>query len=205
MSELGGFELIDDDVFVIRQFVPRALCEQWRDRAEEQGFTSAPVPTKRGAVHRPEVRNNERVIVDDVAWADQLWRRASEQLPESWRVRHVTTGLHTGHFEACGLNERLRFYRYSPGQRFRTHRDGYFAREDGSGEVSMLTMLLFLNEGFGGGQTRLMIKREPVEIVPEQGMALLFRHAMLHEGVEVEQGTKYVLRTDVMYRPIEGA
>ena len=36
-------------------------------------------------------------------------------------------------------------------------------------------------------------------VQPKVGMALVFEHAILHEGVAVEEGTKYVLRTDVMY------
>jgi hypothetical protein len=35
---------------------------------------------------------------------------------------------------------------------------------------------------------------------PKQGMALLFLHDLYHEGSEVTQGVKYVLRSDIMYR-----
>jgi hypothetical protein len=31
-------------------------------------------------------------------------------------------------------------------------------------------------------------------------MALIFLHSLYHEGSEVTQGVKYVLRTDIMYR-----
>ena len=31
-------------------------------------------------------------------------------------------------------------------------------------------------------------------------MALIFLHSLYHEGNEVTQGVKYVLRSDVMYR-----
>ncbi len=37
-------------------------------------------------------------------------------------------------------------------------------------------------------------------VQPRAGMALVFKHAILHEGSSVVAGTKYVLRTDVMYR-----
>ena len=36
-------------------------------------------------------------------------------------------------------------------------------------------------------------------IGPKRGMALFFRHELLHEGRAVKSGTKYVMRTDVMY------
>ncbi|WP_315705976.1 MULTISPECIES: hypothetical protein [unclassified Bradyrhizobium] len=37
-------------------------------------------------------------------------------------------------------------------------------------------------------------------ITPEQGMALLFHHPIMHRGDPVTRGRKYVLRSDVMYR-----
>ena len=38
-------------------------------------------------------------------------------------------------------------------------------------------------------------------MTPERGKALVFYHRQLHEGMPVVRGRKYVLRTDVMYRP----
>lgn len=35
---------------------------------------------------------------------------------------------------------------------------------------------------------------------PKAGMALVFPHLMMHQGSTIKSGTKYVLRTDVMYR-----
>jgi len=52
---------------------------------------------------------------------------------------------------ASGLNERLRFYRYDPGQKFDWHQDGYYERENG--ERSQFTFMVYLNDGFGGGGT----------------------------------------------------
>src|SRR5262249_50930092 len=61
------------------------------------------------------------------------------------------------------------------------------------------TMLMYLNGGFAGGETGIHC-RTPLRVVPAKGMALLFRHHLLHEGAPVIKGRKYVLRTDVMYR-----
>lgn len=38
-------------------------------------------------------------------------------------------------------------------------------------------------------------------VQPAVGKALVFEHAIVHEGVAVDEGSKYVLRTDVMYGP----
>ena len=92
-----------------------------------------------------------------------------------------------------GLNERFRFYRYDPGEQFAPHTDGCFRRDNG--EESLLTFMIYLNEGCEGGETNF----GEVRIVPKTGMTLIFDHYLLHEGAAVVSGRKYVLRSDVMY------
>jgi hypothetical protein len=60
---------------------------------------------------------------------------------------------------------------------------------------SFLTVILYLNEGYAGGETRF----GDLAVRPRAGMALLFPHELRHEGAEVTAGVKCVLRTDVMY------
>ena len=105
-----------------------------------------------------------------------------------------------GRWHASGLNERFRFYRYRPGQRFAAHYDGSYQRN--RDENSWLTLLVYLNDDFAGGTTRFDLAgvADPVVVQPQAGMALVFMHDRLHQGDEVTAGTKYVLRTDVMYR-----
>ena len=55
--------------------------------------------------------------------------------------------------------------------------------------------MIYLNEDFEGGETAF----EHTVVRPRLGSALLFFHAILHEGREVTRGQKYVLRSDVMY------
>lgn len=151
--------------------------------AEGRGFDTAPVSTLRGPVHMPDVRNNTRVMFNAPDLATHLWERLAPWLPPTFE----------GGWEAIGLNERLRFYRYDPGQRFNLHRDGHFARS--ADERSFLTLLLYLNGDFVGGQTRFL----NAEVQPSRGDALVFEHHLLHEGAPVVAGRKYVLRSDVMY------
>jgi predicted 2-oxoglutarate/Fe(II)-dependent dioxygenase YbiX len=137
-----------------------------------------------GAVRRPDIRNNDRVIMDDEVFAEELWQRSKPHLPSVLNGRR-----------ALALNERLRFYRYEPGQKFAAHVDGYYRRLNG--EQSLLTWMIYLNQDFTGGSTRFYASE--VEIKPEIGMMLVFRHALLHEGAEVESGRKDVLRSDIMF------
>lgn len=164
-------------------------CTALIARAEEHCFTDAPITTARGFVHRPDIRNNTRVMLDDERLAEELWRRVRTVVPAQ-----------ISHWRAIGLNERLRFYRYDSGQAFRWHYDGPFVRS--SAEESLLTFMVYLNDEFTGGATEF--ENGPT-VRPVRGMALLFLHPVLHQGAEVHQGRKYVLRTDVMYRRAAGS
>ena len=177
------YNYITDQIFTVTDFFTAEECDAYVELAESIGFDEAPINTPLGPQLRKDVRNNSRVILDDQQRANQLWSRIPDYIPHN-----------IGGWSACGVNERLRFYRYDIGQRFDWHYDGYFERENG--ERSHLTFMVYLNEGFHGGETSF----ENIGITPEKGLALFFIHQILHKGQPVVEGRKYVLRTDVMYR-----
>ena len=107
-----------------------------------------------------------------------------------------------GNRRKIAFNERLRFLRYKSGEFFAPHYDGaYYQRE--TGEISKITFLLYLNDEFKGGQTKLLhpFDCENTWHAPkiEAGMVLMFEHETFHEGCPLDAGTKYIVRTDVMY------
>jgi predicted 2-oxoglutarate/Fe(II)-dependent dioxygenase YbiX len=174
-------------IFVLRNFLPRERCEQEIARSEQVGYEDAPITTASGFVMRKDIRNNARVMRDDPALAEELYQLARPFLPPEWYG-----------WKPVGFNERFRYYRYEPGQRFAPHSDGYYQRDNG--ERSQFTFMLYLNEDFEGGATAFHKTDPPLLVQPECGMALVFYHHQLHEGMPVLRGRKYVLRTDVMYR-----
>lgn len=177
---------IADGIFVVREVFSAAECQKFIALSEGLGYDAATINGFGGAVRFPEIRNNDRVIWDDEVFADELWQRSRQFLPKVLNGRR-----------ALGLNERLRFYRYEAGQKFAAHVDGYYRRMNG--EQSLLTWMIYLNEDFKGGATKFYATK--LRIVPETGMMLVFRHALLHEGTEVRSGRKYVLRSDIMFSP----
>jgi predicted 2-oxoglutarate/Fe(II)-dependent dioxygenase YbiX len=177
-----------DRVFLLRDFLTAEECAAFVAHSEQAGYEEATITTAAGMVMRKDVRDNDRLMVDDPALAAAWWLRAEPFLPGRLRNR-----------PALGFNERFRYYRYDPGQRFAPHYDGPFRRDNG--EESLLTFMAYLNDDFSGGETNFYsfdgVLR--VRVRPERGAALVFVHKQLHEGAAVEQGRKYVLRTDVMY------
>ena len=175
---------VAEGIYTLDEVLEPNECQEYIVLADRIGYEAAPINTGSGAAVRPEIRNNDRVIIDDIERVRHLWGRVAGFLPAAIDARR-----------ALGLNERLRFYRYGPGQRFAPHYDGFYRRPNG--EESLLTFMVYLNDGFQGGATRF---RE-ISIAPRTGMALVFDHALLHEGAPVIEGYKYVLRSDVMFEP----
>lgn len=110
--------------------------------------------------------------------------------------RGGTRRISSGTYEPCAVNPLLRVSRYTTGGSFAAHRDSAYATSDEY--AGFMTLLLYLNDGFCGGETRLCDPEH--DVVPRTGDALVFHHHMLHEGMPVRDGTKYVLRSEVMYR-----
>lgn len=182
-------EPIDGDrIFVIRRFLTPEECGAFVARSEQAGYEEATITTPSGFVMAKEIRDNARLIVDDLALANEWSQRAGKFLPDS---------VSGSNFR--GFNERFRFYRYDVGQKFLPHFDGFFRRDNG--ERSQLTFMVYLNSDFRGGETRFYGEDRQLRVAvrPETGMALVFVHLQLHEGAPVVSGRKYVLRTDVMY------
>jgi prolyl 4-hydroxylase len=169
-------------LFTIDAVLSRAECREMVDRAERVGFEIATINAWEGPRVDTKVRNNDRVVLDDFSLASELWVRVRDRIPPLKGGRQVR-----------GLNERFRLYKYAPGQRFSWHSDGPFQRENG--EISLLTFMIYLNDGYRGGATRF----EWTEVGGKEGMALVFEHGLIHEGAELTEGLKYVLRSDVMY------
>ena len=173
-----------------------AECQQFIDLSEQKGYEAATITLGRNHFElRTEVRNNDRVIYDDVQLAEQLFARLRDLLPAQ---------LHG--WDLVGLNERFRFYRYQSGQTFRPHWDAPY--EQNRWYQTKLSLLIYLSADFVGGETIFYQDtgmRKPCQetrqalIVPQQGQVLIFEHQQLHEGAPVTSGVKYVLRTDVMY------
>ncbi|MGJ4954486.1 2OG-Fe(II) oxygenase family protein [Bradyrhizobium sp. HKCCYLRH2015] len=182
------------NVGTIEGFLSSSECDEYIRFGEKIGFAEAPVSTPAGMIMMKDVRNNERVMVDDAARARLLYDRLSVHLALRFQKK----------WTPFAVNERLRLYRYDVGQQFDWHLDGYFEREPG--ERSHFTFMVYLNDDFEGGATSFRdgyggaSVGDPFRIVPKMGMALLFHHPIMHRGDPVTRGRKYVLRTDVMYR-----
>lgn len=177
--------IYNKDIFVIEDFLSKEECEELIQKSEQIGYEEAKVQMgeNRQSILKG-VRNNNRILYTDETLAKKLFERAKPFLNNE-----------VGMYEVDGLNEMFRFYKYSPGQRFKMHRDGSFKRNEK--EESFFTFLIYLNEEFEGGATEF---EDLFTIQPKTGNLLVFYHPYRHEGRIIESGFKYALRSDVMYK-----
>ena len=170
---------------IVEGFFTPEECKGFIDFSEKQGYEESLIRSKEGEVMNKEIRDNDRVIWDNPQVAEQLWALVKDMMPADIEG-----------YEPIGLNDRFYFSRCKYGQQFKPHIDGPFRRSET--EKSKITLLIYLNEDFEGGATTLVLEGE--DVIPKEGMLFLFEHKIMHCGRPVTEGTKYVLRTDVMYR-----
>lgn len=172
------------EIYTIDNFLSLDECNKLIEQSEQIGFEEAGVNVDGAQKMMKMVRNNERIMYEDQEYASLLWQKL-----EPFIKPEIENSI------ASGLNEMFRFYKYNPSQRFKMHRDGSYKRNES--ECSYYTFLIYLNEGYEGGETKFASGEI---ITPKTGTALIFEHSQRHEGAALISGIKYVLRSDVMYK-----
>jgi hypothetical protein len=107
---LPNFEDSGKLAFILLNVFTPEECSEWIKLSEERGYIPALVNVGTKEVLMTDMRNNHRCIIDDVPMANKLFERIESYLPKTWK-----------NYELVGLNERLRFLRYDPGQKFEKH------------------------------------------------------------------------------------
>lgn len=101
--------------------------------------------------------------------------------------------------------ETLQVLRYRAGQQYRPHTDAI----PGLANQRVMTMLVYLNDDFEGGETDF--PELGITIRPKQGEGLLFRNVdargtpdptLLHAGVPVRSGTKLLASRWILEHPV---
>lgn len=202
--------------FVLRGLLTDAEAAAVLQQAESMGFEPSPESDR--------IRVTDRVMASGGDFAELLFARARPHLEDisvgaagtayrggKWvPVRQVglPEGLPEGKWVPVGLNPCLRICRYEPGGFFLPHFDGAFS--EGKHLRSFKTFMTYLNNVTDGGPTSFFNDRQAhykkprtsnviATFQPECGACLVFNQQLLHDGGVLKAGTKYLLRTEVMY------
>lgn len=187
--------------FTVDDVLSSAECERLIAVSEAEGYGQALVNVGGGRqILNNDVRKSSRCIIDSNEAVAILWSRLKPLIParDGW--------------VPVGLNARLRFLRYAPGDYFAPHHDGCYmhmsAEPSGEivqGDMSRCTLMLYLNTPARGGATNFLSPRDETQrtsVEPRTGLGLVFDHQIYHEGAPLEAGVKYAIRTDVMFRRV---
>ncbi|MEM6956847.1 MAG: 2OG-Fe(II) oxygenase [Myxococcota bacterium] len=158
-------------------------CERYIERFHAEKAELAPIVGPQGEAIDLTLRNNTRIMWDSFEEAAELLDRARPIVPSNFKGQRLV-----------GANERLRIYRYAPGEKHSAHWD---TEVELPGRRSRVTLVFYLNDDFEGGHTAFPELGE--SIAPKRGQALCFQHRVLHTAQPVESGAKFVLRTDIFY------
>ncbi|KAF2006045.1 hypothetical protein P154DRAFT_291922 [Amniculicola lignicola CBS 123094] len=223
-EDLSLHQLLPNQIVTVPNFWPASLCKTYISFLSSLPLTTTPGKPKKGDA----VRVNDRFQIDDPDFAHRLWNDTPLKslvlgTADGGRVELSDverTQLWGG--EVVGLNPNIRIYRYSKGQFFDQHYDdSNIVVLPGTPPIqarTTWTLLLYLTSpttGCVGGETVFYpepepgkkkskaVAPEPFVVELEVGLALLHRHGaecMLHEGREVLEGEKWVIRSDLCVR-----
>ncbi|RKF71783.1 putative oxoglutarate iron-dependent oxygenase [Golovinomyces cichoracearum] len=222
-SSLSLQTLLPSQIVVVKNFWTEDLCKKYVTFLKTLPLTTTGRPKKGEALR---VNDRFQINDDSFAhrlWEETGLRELicgfndpaneTEMISKGLDQRELWGG------EVVGLNPSIRIYRYKKGQFFGQHYDEsnlvYLNRNHQSTHaITTWTVLLYLTSpasGCQGGETVFYnktetnprIRREPsnkLVVNLETGMLLLHKHGdecLLHEGREVLQGEKWVIRTDI--------
>ena len=168
------------------------------------------------------LRSRACVVVVDERTHDAVFERLRAHLPAELEDCCDARGRRRGVGKLIGLNRRWRFYRYDAGGTYRPHVDGAWPGSSVTGprdrpryeydafgdRLSRLTMLVYLNDDFEGGETAFFSAGDDsidvTAVQPLRGAVLFFPHgettgSLIHEGSSVTARLKFVVRTEVLY------
>lgn len=239
-----GLEAIVPGAFVLRHVLSEEMCEEIIHTCETLKF---------GNYRAGKNNHGAMQIIVSQSMADELFTILTQHMQTQYfdfeiPVEDKAMHQHKGH-RAIGINRRWRVYRYAPGgkEAFAPHIDAGFpgsgitsdgkallwdeyAEKNLNDVVSRLTILMYLNDDFIGGETKFYSKLSEssshdviASIKPQAGSILIFPQAIgedsvefarmhwpTHEGASVTYlpdhqltRSKYVIRSDVLFSAIE--
>ncbi|KAI4234098.1 MAG: hypothetical protein L6R40_006863 [Gallowayella cf. fulva] len=113
--------ILEDQILLIRNFFTSSLCKAYVSFLSSLPLVTTPGKPKRGDA----LRVNDRFQVDDPSFAEALWKTAGlRDLLTQASVDEETSEQDFSKLwggEVCGLNPRIRIYRYSKSQFFGKH------------------------------------------------------------------------------------
>eukprot|EP00732_Lithocolla_globosa_P005072 Lithocolla_globosa_v1_NODE_4997_length_1322_cov_3.119179.p1 type:complete len:259 gc:universal NODE_4997_length_1322_cov_3.119179:528-1304(+) len=210
MSVLEVFEGVNG-AFAVHNVFTNDECEELIQSTEQLGYDNKTHPHYQNEyIDKKEQENrvNDRCVWEELEgkWQLKIYNALAPHLPSFLTFEDKEWTICEG---PNAINNMFRFYRYQQGGKFGLHRDNHFY--GANGKSSHLTILIYLNDNFQGGETTFFDfvseKCTETKFQPRRGTALMTFQtgpkAPWHAGAKVTSpgGVKYVMRSDAMFFP----
>lgn len=171
---------LDTRIYQIHHAVSLSVCRNYIQRGDAIGWG----PTNIGELNPLFSRSQAAIDID---------------VPALFAVIQPTAPAQLDGMEIVALAEQYTAcMRYSVGEHLGLHTDAPFLGEDGA--LTKLSLVLYLNDDYIGGET--VFPELALEVKPEVGKILLFPPDHRHLSKPIEQGAKYIIRSEVLYRSL---
>ena len=164
-------------------------CEKIIEVSESIGYDKASLFNLNGKQYfYTDKRDSLRCIIDDAHFSSTLEQRIQHLIPSEYRGKKYHS-----------INPRFRFLKYNDiSHHFTPHYDGCYSTDK---ILSMITILIYLNDNYIGARTCTNKNKKTIicEIEPKPGLIYMMDQAILHSVPNLVSGTKYVIRTELMY------
>jgi hypothetical protein len=207
-----GFDVPTNNTFVIiENLLSNDECQEILDK-------TANLYTNLKMEYLTSDRSAERFLNMNKSMATCIYDRIKHIVEEEHEKKHLKPyGFGTdGKWMPTGINQCFRHSKYeSPSIGFTFHRDSCYV--ENLNLRSVLSLVIYLNDDFDGGET-LFVKSnaerkigqivseeltEGYEILykfkPRRGHAILFNHDIIHSGMPIHVGIKYIIRSDILF------
>ncbi|KYQ91724.1 hypothetical protein DLAC_07506 [Tieghemostelium lacteum] len=191
--------------FLIHNVLSKKECLYYIEESNKRGYKTIEKEFPQ------EYRNNTRFFGKSQQLSEGLWKRMLPFFQSSDLEGVKPYGFdQSGVWVPVGLDDCFTFGRYEPGGRFKPHFDATYA--ENPDKRSIYTIQIYLNDDYEGGKTNFYKLENPLDtekhqlvesVTPRTGSAVIFNHDTLHEGAEVTNGVKYIVRVDMMFIRID--
>ena len=151
------WELDQRYAVVVKNVLTKEECQSFINLTEKLKYEDALINIGGNVQEKDDsFRKSKRCMIDTFEMTQHLFWRIEKFIPKYFKNNY----RHSPIRKCKGLNERFRILKYVNEGYFKPHYDGvYFRNNDYSKDRSMITLLLYLNDGskdFKGGTTNFL-------------------------------------------------
>jgi len=168
-----SFKKIDQGVWIIENLLTKIECEYLILKARAKIFKKAKDGEKYGRYNQETFINNDGIL-------NLLRARLSDRINACFDAR----------FSTQNTTSVLEIYLYNEGDFVSPHSDTPISL--GEDVLTNYTLVVYLNDDFEGGETFFLLNN--LKMKTKKGGALLFNQSLVHGGLKVLQGNKYIVR-----------